>query len=68
MQELMVAVDGKHFRGSWDTWEDKAWGRMVEVTRDAWLIRAPVGDSDPRHVAERCLTWCVREALSDRRR
>ena len=43
-------------------------GRMVEVTRDAWLVRVPVGDSDPRHVAERCLTWCVREALSDRRR
>ena len=68
MRELVTHVDGKAYRGSWDTWEDKAWGRMVEVTRDAWLVRAPVGDADPRHVAERCLTWLVGETMSDRRR
>ncbi len=69
MRELVVAVDGKHYKGTWDTWEDNSWGRMVEVSRDGWLVRAPVGrDDDPLHVAERCLTWCVHEALSDRRR
>lgn len=69
MRELVVHVDGKAYRGSWDTWEDKAWGRMIEVTREAWLVRAPVRhDEDPVHVAERCLTWCAREALADRRR
>ncbi len=68
MRELTVSVDGKHYRGSWDTWEDKSWGRMVEVTRDAWMVRVPVGESDPERVAERCLHWCVREALADRRR
>lgn len=68
MRELVVHVDGKPYRGSWDTWEDKAWGRMIEVSRDAWLVRAPVGDEGPAHAAERALEWCVREALADRRR
>lgn len=68
MRELVTHVDGKAYRGSWDTWEDKAWGRMVEVSREAWLVRAPVSDGDPQHVAERCLEWCVREYLADRSR
>ena len=68
MRELTVTVDGKHYRGSWDTWDDKSWGRIVEVSRDGWLVRAPVGEADPEHVAERCLHWCVTEALADRRR
>ena len=68
MRELMAHVDGKSYRGTWDIWEDSAWGRMVEVTRDAWLVRAPVGDADPEHVAERCLDWCVRESMANRRR
>jgi len=70
MRALTVQVDGKHYRGSWDTWRDNAWGQLVEVTYgDGWLIRAPVGDADPEHVAERCLAWCVREAhINDRQR
>ena len=68
MRELVVHVDGKPYRCSWETWEDKAWGRMVEVSREAWLVRAPVGDEGPAHAAERCLQWCVRESLADRRR
>ena len=68
MREFTVVVDGKHYKGSWDTWEDNSWGRMVEVSREAWQVRAPVHDADPQHVAERCLQWCVREALADRRR
>ncbi len=68
MRDLVVHVDGKPFRGTWDTWEDNAWGRMVEVTRDAWLVRAPAGDEGPLHVAERCLKWCVEESLSNRSR
>ena len=68
MRELVVAVDGKHYRGTWDTWEDNHWGRMVEVSRDGWLVRAPVAEDDPLHVAERCLAWCVRETLADRGR
>lgn len=68
MRELVVHVDGKPYKGAWDTWEENSWGRMIEVTRGAWLVRAPVLDADPVHVAERCLEWCVRESLSDRRR
>lgn len=68
MRELLAHVDGKPYRGTWDTWEDKTWGQMVEVTREAWLVRAPVTEEDPEHVAERCLEWCVRESLANRRR
>ena len=68
MRALVVHVDGKPYRGNWDTWEDTAWGRMVEVGRDAWLVRAPVGDDDPLRVAERCLEWSVRESMTNRRR
>ncbi len=68
MRELVTHVDGKPYRGTWDTWDDKAWGRMVEVSREAWLVRAPVGGDDPERVAERCLEWCVRESLANRRR
>jgi hypothetical protein len=68
MREVVVHVDGKPYKGTYDTWEDNAWGQMVEVTRDAWLVRCPVHDESPAHVAERCLEWCVREALADRRR
>jgi hypothetical protein len=70
MRDLVVSVDGKHFRGSWDTWEDNAWGRMVEVRyRDAWQVRLPVGVDSPEHAAERALKWCIQEAVtSDRRR
>jgi hypothetical protein len=70
VKPLTVAVDGKHYRGTWDTWEDHAWGRMVEVTfRDAYCVRMPTGEESPEHVAERCLRWCVGEAFtSDRRR
>jgi hypothetical protein len=63
MRQLIVQVDGKHYRGTWDTWSDKAWGQMVEVSyNDGWMIRAPVAGADPERVAERCLEWCVREA------
>ena len=69
MRELIVHIDGKPYRGTWDTWEDNSWGRMVEVSREAWLVRSPVADDeDPEHVAQRCLTWCVGEALANRRR
>jgi hypothetical protein len=69
MREMLTHVDGKSYRGSWDTWEDKQWGRMVEVTREAWMVRSPVRDEeDPEHVAERCLEWCIRESLANRRR
>ena len=67
MRELVVHVDGKAYRGSWDTWEDKAWGRMVEVSREAWMVRSPVADQDAVRVAERCLEWCVKESIADRR-
>ncbi|MGI9325739.1 MAG: hypothetical protein ACR2PZ_11015 [Pseudomonadales bacterium] len=67
MRELVVHVDGKPFRGSWDTWEDKAWGRMVEVSREAWMVRAPVANQDALRIAERCLAWCVEESLASRR-
>jgi len=68
MRELVVHVDGKPYRGNWGTWEDKAWWRIVEVSRDAWLVRAPAGDEGPLHVAERALKWCVEESLSNRSR
>lgn len=70
MRQLLVEVDGKHYRGSWDTWQDKAWGRIVEVSYDGgWLVRAPSGEIDPERIAERCLEWCVREAhINDRQR
>ena len=68
MRELIVSVDGKHYKGTWDTWEDEAWGRMVKVSREAWVVKAPTGDDDPEHVAHRCLEWCVAESLADRRR
>ena len=32
MKPLTVAVDGKLYRGTWDTWEDRVWGRKGEVT------------------------------------
>ncbi len=68
MRELIVSVDGKHYKGTWDTWEDNAWGRMVEVSREAWLVRAPARQEDPEHIAHRCLKWCVTESLADRSR
>jgi hypothetical protein len=68
MREVVVHVDGRPYKGTWDTWEDDAWGRIVELTRDEWLVRCPVKDESPIHVAERALEWCVRESLADRRR
>jgi hypothetical protein len=69
MRELRVSVDGRHYLGSWDTWEDNQWGRMIEVTyRDAWLVRIPVGEESPAQAAERALRWCIQEAvIIDRR-
>jgi len=59
----MVHIDGRHFRGAWETWEDSAWGRMIEVTfEEKWLVRVPVPEGSLEHAAERCLAWCVREA------
>jgi hypothetical protein len=63
-RELIVQVDGKHYRGTWETWEDHAWGRMVEVSyHESWIIRRPVGHDSPEHAAERSLDWCVRESV-----
>lgn len=69
-RELNAQVDGKHYRGSWETWEDQAWGRMVEVSfHESWVVRRPVGEDSPEHVAHRCLEWCVFESVvSDPRR
>lgn len=62
-RELMVTVDGKHYRGTWETWDDAAWGRMIEVTyQERWLVRMPAGEGSPEHQAERCLAWCVNES------
>lgn len=62
-RELSVHVDGRHFRGTWETWEDAAWGRMIEVSfEEKWLVRIPVPEGSPERAAERCLEWCVREA------
>ena len=68
MRELHTRVDGKHYRGSWDTWEDGAWGRMVEVSyHDSCLARIPVRDDDPERVARRLLKWIVEEATQRHR-
>lgn len=67
MRELLVSIDGKHYRGSWDTWQDNEWGRMIEVTyRDASMARFPVGEESPASAAERALRWLIQEAIFSR--
>jgi hypothetical protein len=63
MRPLTVHVEGQGYRGSWDTWEDEHWGRMVQASHEGWMAQGPVRGEDPERMATALLEWCVARRL-----
>lgn len=64
MRDLTVHVEGRGYRGSWDTWQDDHDGRIVQARYRAWTAQGPVPrDVDAERMAEFLLAWCVDRAL-----
>lgn len=63
MRELTVHVEGRGYRGSWDTWNDTHRGRMVQAAYQGWMAQGPVHDEDPERLAQVLLAWCVERSV-----